>query len=95
MNMSKNVIRNHAVNYLPKNTYITCKSDNKYMYILNEISPPRLTMLPSPKSHRLPNKKPTPGIKSPLLVVRAVQETPKKVTGYCCCFWFPPRGEVT
>lgn len=67
MNMSKNIIKNHAVNYLPKNTYITCKSDNKYMYRLNKISPPRLTMLPSPKSHRLQNKKPTPGMKSPLL----------------------------
>lgn len=64
--MSGKVIRNHAIDYLPKNTYNTCKSDHKYSHSLNEISPSELTTLP-PRATDYLTKIPTPDMKSPLL----------------------------
>lgn len=85
---------------LLKRTYNTCKSDNKYTYSLNEMSPSGQVMLPSPKRHRLSNKKPntpTPGIKSPLLGQKSewFKRLPKRLQAIAVAFGFPQEVKLS
>ena len=87
------VIRNHAINYLPTDSYNTCNLVQIYLYSLNETGNalPQRTIENFPKSHRLSNKNPNTRHEKPFELLGLLREY-QNIIGYYHCSWLSSRG---